>query len=122
MAGGRKGLQNFEWKNIGGEIMTTKEFRDYVVECLGCFENITCRAMMGEYLLYKDGLLFGGIYDGRVLVKIVPQNEEFNMKEQIPYNGAKPMYYLENLDNQDLVKEVVEATCKGLSLKGAKQK
>ena len=78
--------------------------------------------MMGEYLLYKDGLLFGGIYDGRVLVKIVPQNEEFNMKEQIPYNGAKPMYYLENLDNQDLVKEVVEATCKGLILKGAKHK
>ena len=43
---------------------TTKEFRDYVVEQLKLVDNVLCRPMMGEYLLYADGILFGGIYDG----------------------------------------------------------
>ena len=71
---------------------TTKEYRDFILEQLSLLDNITCRAMMGEYLLYYNTILFGGIYDSRLLVKMVESNQKYNMKEEIPYKGAKPMY------------------------------
>lgn len=67
---------------------TTKDYRDYVIEQLSILDNIVCRPMMGEYLLYCDGKLFGGIYDSRVLVKIVSSNKKYNMAEAIPYKGC----------------------------------
>lgn len=51
------------------QMATSKEFKVYVCERLGGLGGITCRPMMGEFLLYHNGLLFGGIYDGKVLVK-----------------------------------------------------
>ena len=48
--------------------------------------------MTREYLLYYNDILFGGIYDNNLLVKIVNGNEKYNMQKQIPYEGAKPMY------------------------------
>lgn len=48
---------------------STKEYRDFILEQLRDLPGITCRPMMGEYLLYLDGVLFGGIYDDRLLVK-----------------------------------------------------
>lgn len=96
---------------------TSKEFKEYVCERLGVLDGITCHPMMGEFLLYHDGLLFGGIYDGRVLVKRTETNKQFGMREEIPYKGAKPMYFLEDLENSDLVKSVLLATCEGLKTK-----
>lgn len=49
---------------------TSKEYKDFVLECLADTGEISCRAMMGEYLLYYNKKLIGGIYDNRVLVKI----------------------------------------------------
>lgn len=94
---------------------STKEYRDYVLEQLRSLSGITCRPMMGEYLLYLDGVLFGGIYDDRLLVKIVPENAEFEMTEAIPYDGAKPMYFVEDIDNVERVAEIINATVAGLS-------
>lgn len=96
---------------------TSKEYRDFILEQLNLLDNITCRSMMGEYLLYYNGILFGGIYDSRVLVKIVNSNKKYNMKEQIPYNGAKPMYLIEDIDNKEMVKEIIIETCKDLPIK-----
>ena len=96
---------------------TSKEYRDFILEQLNLLDNITCRSMMGEYLLYYNGILFGGIYDSRVLVKIVNSNKKYNMKEQIPYNGAKPMYLIEDIDNKELLKEIIIETCKNLPIK-----
>lgn len=93
---------------------TTKEFRDYVLEQLNVLDNIMCRPMMGEYLLYYDGTLFGGIYDSRVLVKIVDSNKKYNLEEAIPYKGAKLMYYVDDLDDQERLKNIVLDTCKDL--------
>jgi TfoX/Sxy family transcriptional regulator of competence genes len=70
--------------------------------------------MMGEFLLYYNNILFGGIYDNRLLVKIVDTNKKYNMSEQIPYKGAKPMFLVEDVDNKELLKEIVIETCKGL--------
>ena len=96
---------------------TTKDYRDYVLEQLSILDNITCRSMMGEYLLYYDEILFGGLYDGRLLVKIVDSNKKYNMQEALPYSGAKMMYYIEDVDNQELLKDIVLDTCKDLPIK-----
>ena len=93
---------------------TTKDYRDFILEQLSLLDNITCKSMMGEYLLYYNGILFGGIYDDRLLVKIVDSNKKYNMQEQIPYESAKPMYLVNEVDNQEYLKEIVLDTCKDL--------
>ena len=96
---------------------TSKEYKDFILEQLDLLDNITCKAMMGEFLLYYNDVLFGGIYDNRLLVKIVDTNKKYNMNEQIPYKTAKPMYLVDDVDNKELLKEIVIETCKGLLIK-----
>lgn len=93
---------------------TTKDYRDFILEQLYLLDNITCKPMMGEYLLYYNGVLFGGIYDDRLLVKIVNNNKKYNMQESIPYEGAKPMYLVDDVDNQEILKDIVLDTYKNL--------
>ena len=93
---------------------TTKDYRDYILEQLNLLDNITCKSMMGEYLLYYNGVLFGGIYDDRLLVKIVDSNKKYNMQESIPYGSAKPMYLVDDVDNQEVLRDIVLDTCKDL--------
>ena len=93
---------------------TTKDYRDFILEQLKLLDNITCKSMMGEYLLYYNGILFGGIYDDRLLVKIVDSNKKYNMQESIPYESAKPMYLVDDVDNQETLRDIVLDTCKDL--------
>ena len=93
---------------------TSKEYKDFILEQLDLLDNITCKAMMGEFLLYYNNVLFGGIYDNRFLVKIVDTNKKYNMQEQIPYESAKLMYLVDVVNNKELLKEIVIETCKGL--------
>ena len=93
---------------------TTKDYRDFILEQLSLLDNITCKSMMGEYLLYYNGILFGGIYDDRLLVKIVDSNKKYNMQESIPYESAKPMYLVDDVDNQETLRHIVLDTCKDL--------
>ena len=96
---------------------TSKEYKDFILEQLDLLDNITCKAMMGEFLLYYNDVLFGGIYDNRLLVKIVDTNKKYNMQEQIPYETAKTMYFVDDVDSKELLKEIVIDTCKGLLIK-----
>jgi TfoX/Sxy family transcriptional regulator of competence genes len=96
---------------------STKEYRDFILEQLSEAPNITCRPMMGEFLLHSNNVLFGGIYDDRLLVKIVPENEQYKMTEEIPYDGAKPMYFVEDVDDKEKLTEIVNTTVKGLTSK-----
>ena len=96
---------------------TTKEYRDFILEQLDLLKNITCRAMMGEYLLYYNKILFGGIYDNMLLIKIVNSNKKYNMKEQIPYKGAKPMYLVDDIDDKEKIKNIIIETCRELPIK-----
>ena len=93
---------------------TTKDYRDYILEQLKILDNIKYKSMMGEYLLYYNNILFGGIYDNRLLVKKVKSNKQYDMKESIPYDGAKSMYLVDNVDNQEILKDIVLNTCKDL--------
>lgn len=96
---------------------TTKDYHDYILEQLKILENVTCRPMMGEYLLYYNGILFGGLYNNRLLVKITQSNKKYQLSEAIPYDGAKPMYLVEDADDIEMLKNIVVDTCKDLPLK-----
>ncbi len=93
---------------------SSKEIRDYVLEQLSDLGNITCKPMMGEFMLYYNDVLFGGIYDDRLLVKKIETNKKYNMQESIPYPSAKPMYLVEDIDNREKLIQIVLDTYSGL--------
>ena len=93
---------------------STKDYRDFILEQLSILDNITYKPMMGEFLLYYKGVLFGGIYDDRLLVKIVDNNKKYQMKETIPYENAKQMYLVDDIDDQEQLKSIIEDTYKDL--------
>ena len=97
---------------------TTKDYKEYIVKELSILDNITCKSMMGEYLLYYNNILFGGIYDNRLLIKKVNSNKNYNLKEEIPYKNAKSMYLIENIENKEILKEIILNTCNDLKIKG----
>ncbi len=86
---------------------TTKDYRDFILNQLSLLNNVVCKPMMGEYLLYYNEILFGGIYDDRLLVKKTNSNKKYNMDEAIPYDGAKAMYLVSAVDNKEVLKDIV---------------
>ena len=92
---------------------SSKEYRDYILELLDLNEDISYKPMMGEYLLYYRGVLFGGIYDDRFLVKKVSHNSKYKMIEVIPYNNAQSMYFVDSEDSE-LLRDIVKDTYKDL--------
>ncbi len=95
---------------------SSKEFRDYILEQLSGVSEVSCRSMMGEYLLYVNGVLFGGIYDDRLLLKkAVGFNDGFGMSEVLPYEGAKTsMYLVDEIDDAEKLGKIVAATVEGI--------
>ena len=93
---------------------TKKDYKDFIIDQLKVLDNIYYKPMMGEYLLYYNEVLFGGIYDDRLLVKKVDSNKKYNMQEVIPYENAKAMYLVEDVDNSEILRDIVIDTCKGL--------
>ena len=91
---------------------SSKEYLTFVLELLNEVPNISYKKMMGEYILYKDGIIFGGVYDDRFLIKKTKSISDIGLKEQIPYPGAKPMLLVDSEDPdeiKDLVYKVLES-------------
>ena len=90
---------------------TNREFLEYTLELLGDLPEITFRPMMGEYLLYYRGKLFGGLYDGRLMVKPVPSARALlpDAALEEPYPGAKKMLTLSSLEDRELLARLVTA-------------
>ena len=88
---------------------STKEYLDFVLGRLNGI-NITYKLMMGEYLLYKDGVLFGGIYDDRLLIKPTEKAKELlpNAEYATPYDGAKPMIFCEFVDDSEQLTDFIK--------------
>ncbi|MBR1847080.1 MAG: TfoX/Sxy family protein [Bacilli bacterium] len=86
---------------------SSQEYLLYVLDLLRLVPGITYKKMMGEYLLYKDGVLFGGVYDDRFLVKKKESIASYGFAEVIPYPSAKPMY-LVDLENPSSIAEALE--------------
>lgn len=85
---------------------SSQEYLTYVLELLRELPGIACKRMMGEFMLYQDDVLFGGVYDNRFLIKKTPSVDDGELEEQIPYPSAKPML-LVDLENPQEVKELV---------------
>lgn len=93
-----------------------QEYLEYVLELLREVRIITYKKMMGEYILYKNNIIFGGVYDNRFLIKKTKSLEDRGFKEQIPYPTGKPMYLIDSED-PDEIKEIVDLVVKDLTKK-----
>ena len=84
---------------------SSKEYLDFILEQLSDLEKITYRSMMGEYIVYYRGKIVGGIYDDRFLVKSVKSAIAYmlNAKYEVPYDGAKEMLLVDDIDNKDFL-------------------
>ena len=89
---------------------STKEYLDFVLEQLSELDEVSSRAMMGEYILYYRGKVFGGIYDDRLLVKPVPVAVKLmpDASMELPYDGAKEMILVDDVDNREFLCGLVQ--------------
>jgi len=81
---------------------SSKDYLEYVLDLLREVHGITYKMMMGEYMLYKDDILFGGVYDNRFLIKKTKSLENSGLKEQIPYPSAKAMLLVDSEDPDEI--------------------
>ena len=89
------------------------DYLNFVLELLREVDGVTYRRMMREFILYRNGVIFGGVYDNRFLVKRTAINGEYQMSEAIPYPGGSPMLLVDSED-PDEIKEIVLNTLKNL--------
>ena len=87
---------------------STPEYLEYVLDLLSDVPDVTTRKMMGEYLLYASGKLFGGVYDDRFLVKDTEASRAVLGVLEVPYEGASPMR-LVDVENAEMVANLVTA-------------
>lgn len=90
---------------------SSKEYLDFILEQLSELDDVTYRAMMGEYIIYYRGKIVGGIYDDRLLVKPTKSAVAMmpNADMELPYDGAKEMLLVEDVDNREFLRELLEA-------------
>ena len=90
---------------------SSKEYLEFIMEQLSGLEEVSCRAMMGEYILYYRGKIVGGIYDDRFLVKPVQAAVEMmpEAQRELPYEGAKEMLLVDDVDDREFLCELLEA-------------
>lgn len=95
---------------------SSREFLEYVLEQLSDLSGITYKPMMGEFLLYLDGKLFGGVYDDRFLIKSTDFASKTipNAPLELPYEGAKPMLLVEDLDDKAFLTRLIAMTASEL--------
>ena len=89
------------------------EYLQFVLELLREVHGIAYKKMMGEFILYKDNIIFGGVYDNRFLIKKTKSLSNSGLKEQIPYPTGKPML-LVDYENPDDIKELIDLVIKDL--------
>ena len=90
---------------------SSKEYLDYILEQLSELEDISYRAMMGEYIIYYRGKIVGGIYDDRFLVKPTKSAREMmpHADLELPYEGAREMILVDDVENREFLCELLEA-------------
>ena len=90
---------------------SSKDYLEYILDQLSALDEISYRSMMGEYIIYYRGKVVGGIYDDRFLVK--PVKSALAMMPdadlELPYEGAKEMLLVDDVENRELLRELLEA-------------
>ena len=87
------------------------EYLAFILEQLSLLEGITYRKMMGEYIIYHHGKIAAYLCDDRLLVKILPSTQIYlpNARREPPYDGAKDMLLVENVDDREFLRDLFEA-------------
>ena len=82
---------------------SSKEYLDFILEQVSELDNVSYKAMMGEFIIYYKGKIIGGIYDDRLLVKSVQSAINYmpNAVYELPYDGAKEMLLVDDVDNKE---------------------
>ena len=82
---------------------SSKEYLDFILEQVSELDNVSYKAMMGEFIIYYEGKIIGGIYDDRLLVKPVQSAINYmpNAVYELPYDGAKEMLLVDDVDNKE---------------------
>ena len=90
---------------------STKDYLDYILEQLSGLSEVSHRAMMGEYILYYQGKVIGGIYDNRFLIKPTKSAKALlpNAPLELPYEGAKEMLLVEDIEDRELLENLLNA-------------
>ena len=103
---------------------SSKSYLEFILEQCSGLDGISHRPMMGETLLYCRGKLFGGIYDDRLLVKPVKAAVALlpDAPRELPYEGAKPMLLVENVEDREFLAKLISAVCEELPLPKGKRK
>ena len=102
------------WQNsifAGINMASSKDYLNFILEQLSELEDITYRAIMGEYIIYYRGRIVGGIYDDRLLVKPVKSAISFmpDAIHELPYAGAKEMLLVDDVDNKHFLTQLFNA-------------
>lgn len=90
---------------------SSKEYLDFVLEQLSELDDVSYRAMMGEFIIYYRVKIVGGIYDDRFLVKPTKSAVAMmpNAEMELPYEGAKEMLLVDDVDNKEFLRKLLEA-------------
>ena len=90
---------------------SSKEYLEYILDQLSGLDDISYRAMMGEYIIYYRGKVVGGIYDDRFLVKPVQSAVAMmpDAEMELPYEGAKEMLLVDDVENREFLRVLLEA-------------
>ena len=90
---------------------SSKEYLNFILYQLSGLDGISYRTMMGEYIIYYNGIIVGGIYDDRLLIKPVKAAVEMlpDAKMELPYEGGKEMLLVEDVDNRELLQEMLQS-------------
>ena len=103
---------------------SSKEYLNFILEQLSELEDISYRAMMGEYIIYYTGRIIGGIYDDRLLVKPVKSAIDYmpDAKYELPYEGARVMLLVDNVDNRKYLTNLFEVMLDELPVSKVRKK
>ena len=90
---------------------SSKDYLDFILDQLSDLNEISFRAMMGEYILYYRGKIIGGIYDDRFLVKPTPSARAMmpEAEMELPYEGAKEMLLVDNVESREFLTALIDA-------------
>ena len=90
---------------------STRDYLDFMLEQLSDLDDISWRAMMGEYIIYYRGRIVGGIYDDRFLVKPVKAAAAMmpDAKRELPYEGAKEMLLVDDIEDREFLSDLLNA-------------
>lgn len=103
---------------------SSKEYLNYILEQLNEADEISHRAMMGEYILYCQGKVIGGIYDDRFLIKPTEHAKKMMPKAayELPYEGAKEMLLVDNVEDKAFLAQLVNGVADDLPAPKKKKK